>query len=121
MFFNYKTFHSVVLMTVVNAKYQFTIVDVSDYGRLSDSSVFSSSKLGIAMEQNKLNLPHPRLLPGTNISVPYVFVGDEAFALKNYLMKPYPREEIQVPERIANYRYSRARKIVENAFGIATS
>ena len=121
MFFNYKKFHSVVLMAVVNAKYQFTIVDVGDYGRLSDGSVFSSSQLGIAMEQNKLNLPPPRLLPGTNISVPYVFVGDDAFPLKNYLMKPYPRGEIQIPERIANYRFSRARRIVENAFGIATS
>ena len=37
------------------------------------------------------------------------------------MVKPYPRGVIQLPEMIANYRTSRARQIVENVFGIATS
>ena len=118
MFFNYKKFHSIVLMPVVDANYQFTMVDVG--GRLSDGSVFSSSKIGIAMDKKFLNLPSSRLLPQTSIESSYIFVGD-AFPLKPYMMKPYPRGEIHLPERIANYRFSRACRIVENAFGIATS
>lgn len=122
MFFNYKKFHSIVLLAVVDARYQFTMVDVGDYGRLSDGSVFSSSNIGIAMEKQQLNLPHARSLPGSSECLyPYVFVGDDAFPLKTYLVKPYPRGAIQFPEMIANYRISRARRIVENAFGIATS
>lgn len=121
MFFNYKKFHSVVLMAVVNSKYEFIMVDIGDYGRLSDGSVFASSNLGIAMENNMLNLPPERTLPGTNKHFPYVFVGDDAFPLRTYMVKPYPRGVIQLPEKIANYRFSRARRIVENAFGIATS
>lgn len=35
--------------------------------------------------------------------------------------KPYSSESLQLAERIANYHISRARRIVENAFGIATS
>ena len=120
-FFNYKKLYSIILMAVVNAKYEFTMVDVGDYGRLSDGSVFASSNIGITMEHNLLKLPPARTLPGTNKLFPYVFVGDDAFPLKTYMVKPYPRGTIQLPEKIANYRLSRARRIVENAFGIATS
>ena len=37
------------------------------------------------------------------------------------MLKPYPRGSIEERENIFNYRLSRARRIVENAFGIATS
>lgn len=50
-----------------------------------------------------------------------MFVGDDAFPLKTYMVKPYPKGNIQFPEMIANYRISSARIIVENAFDIAAS
>ena len=53
---------------------------------------------------------------------PYSFVADEAFALKPYMMRPYPRRcVIDLLERIFNYRLSRARRIIENTFGILVS
>ena len=36
-------------------------------------------------------------------------------------MKPYPGQKITTEQRITNYRISRARRIVENCFEIATS
>ena len=48
MFYNYKKYHNIVLMAVVNASYQFIMVDIGDYGRLSDGSVFGSAHLGVA-------------------------------------------------------------------------
>ena len=45
-------------------------------------------------------------------------VADEAFGMKPWLMKPYPRKEITEEREIHNYRLSRARRTVENAFGI---
>lgn len=48
----------------------------------------------------------------------YVFVGDEAFALRPDFLKPYNQRELDNEKRIYNYRLSRARRVVENAFGI---
>ena len=121
MYFNYKKFHSIVLLAVVNASYEFILVDVGDYGRLSDGSVFSSSYLGNAFNTGTLNLPPPRTLGSSPVKFPYVFIGDDAFPLKPCLLKPYSGPAISLRERIAKYRLSRARRVVENTFGIATA
>ena len=51
MYFNYKKFHSIVLLAVLNAQYEFSMFDIGDYGRLSDSSVYAASYLGKAINQ----------------------------------------------------------------------
>ena len=120
-FFNYKKSHSIVLMAVCNADYQFTLIDVGDTGRNSDSGVFANSAIGDALQQNLLNILLPESISGTTAMFPYVLIGDEAFPLKDYLMKPYPREVLTLKERIFNYRLSRGRRIIENCFGILTA
>ncbi|XP_062576941.1 uncharacterized protein LOC134238850 [Saccostrea cucullata] len=121
-YFNYKNTHSVVLMALVNANYKFIYVDVGSNGRVSDGGIFRDCTLRSAMEDNSLNMPGPRPLPGRERDVPYVIVGDEAFPLKEYLMKPYPqRSGLDDKQRVFNYRLSRARRIVENAFGILSN
>ena len=65
-----------------------------------------------------MHVPEPGELSSTGINFPYVLVGDEAFPLKEYLMKPYPRDVLTIKERIFNYHLSRARRIIENSFGI---
>lgn len=67
-------------------------------------------------------LPDPSPLPGEEIPFPYVFVGDEAFPLTNYMMRPYPRKTLTDENRISNYHLSRARRVIENyPFGILTA
>ena len=46
--------------------------------------------------------------------LPHCFVADEAFPCQIDLMRPYPRGD----QLVFNYRVSRARHIVECAFGI---
>ena len=106
-------------MATVNANYEFVMVNIGEYGRLSDGSVFSSSHLGHAINSGCLNLPAPRTW-GTQ-KYPYVFVEDDAFPLKPCLVKPCPGQRMTKEERITNYRISHARQIVENSFGMATS
>ena len=97
-FFDYKKSHSIVLMAVCNANYEFTLIDIGDTGRNSDGGVFGNSDMGVALESKLLHIPEPEELSNTGINFPYVLIGDEAFPLKNYLMKPYPREVLAIRE-----------------------
>lgn len=85
---------------------------------MSDGGVFKNYSIYTALQNNTLNIPKPTKLPGSRERVPYVLVADDAFALSNYLMKPYAQSELSTKNKIYNYRLSRARRTVENAFGI---
>ena len=120
-FYNYKHFHSIVLLAVVCANYTLTLVNIGDCGRHSDGGVFQNSEIGQHFLKNKLGFPEPRVLHDTATEMPFLFVGDEAFLLTPNMMRPYPGRLISENKQIFNYRLSRARRVVENAFGIASS
>jgi hypothetical protein len=116
-YFNYKGCHSIVLMALVDANYKFLYVDVGCNGRVSDGGVYTNCSLSRAIEGNNLMIPAPRTLEGRVKPVPFVIVADDAFAIKPNIMKPYPFRNQPGPNRVFNYRLSRARRVVENAFG----
>lgn len=122
LYFNYKKTFSVVLLAVVDANYKFVTVDIGGYGKSSDGGIFAKSVLCKHIENNTLNIPAPRPLPNCANTYPFVIVGDEAFPLKVNLLRPYPRNTSRDNEKqkVFNYRLSRARRVVENAFGIMT-
>jgi len=120
-FFNYNNFFSTtVLMAVVDADYCFISVEVGAYSSSSNSNVFKISTFGKLLESNKLNIPDSRVLPSDaeGLSMPFVLVGDEAFALSEHVLRPYRNKKLTFLNRIYNYRLSRARRIVECSFGI---
>ena len=108
--FNYKGFHSIVLMVL--AQYEFLYVDVGKNGRMSDGGVFAQMEFAHCLQAGGLALPRNK----DNVeALPFVFfVADVAFGLGPHLMMPFPQR------RVLNYRLDRARRVVENAFGIMT-
>lgn len=122
-FYNYKHFFSIVLFALVDADYCFRYVDIGCQGRLSDGGVFKNTNLYKKLEEKTMRIPPPSILQVPYlVEVPYVILADKAFALNEYTMKPFPGEpEKGSKERIFNYRLSRARRVVENAFGILSS
>ena len=118
LYYNYKGFFSIVMLALVDANYKFMWVDVGTNGSSSDSQIFNSCDLKEMIEDDKLGIPPAAPFPGGDRDVPYFFVGDDAFALRSFMMKPYSRRDLPRPQAAFNYRLSRARRIVENAFGI---
>jgi hypothetical protein len=118
LYYNYKGFHSVILMALVDAEYKFTWVEVGSNGSAGDAQVFNNGELREAIIDGSLNLPPPEPLPHDDKDMPYFLIADDAFALRKWMMKPFSLRHLTRPQRIFNYRLSRARRIVENAFGI---
>ena len=122
LYYNYKKTFSVVLMAVVDAEYRFIAVDIGQFGRVNDSICFRNSIFGQRLSSGLLQLPPDIPLPGCTSPSPHVFVADEAFPLQRHLMRPFPGSQLANNQRrIFNYRLSRARRTVENAFGIMSS
>ena len=117
-YYNYKGFYSIVLMALVDADYKFIWADVGSTGAASDAQIYNNSELKELVEDGLLGLPPPDPLPHDTQDVPYFFLGDDAFTLRETMMKPYSQRGLNNEERIFNYRISRARRVVENAFGI---
>ena len=117
-YFNYKHTFSIVLLAVADANYRFLFVDVGSQGRCSDAGVFSESHLNKALQLNALHLPPPAEIPGTREKMPFWLLADDAFPLRDHILKPYPQRNLSHDERIYNYRLSRGRMCIENAFGI---
>jgi len=103
LYYNYKESNSIVLMTVVDHKYCFSYIFVRCNGRGFDGGDFRNCSFYQALEDGMLPEGH-------------VLVGDNAFPLKEYLLKPFPGNQLTLKQKIFNYRLSRVRRISRKRF-----
>jgi hypothetical protein len=113
-YYNYKRYHSVVLLGLVGANLTFIMADVRCNGRVSGSGVLQETFYR-KLKNGALALPkHDDTVGNMN----FVFVADKAFARTENILKPFPRKDLTQEKQIFNYRLSRARRCIENAFGV---
>jgi len=80
---NYKGLLSVVRLALVDTNYSFMWCNV-----------------GVALEDITIEVPEPDPLPDDDRDFPYFIIGDDAFPLRNWLMKPYSRRSLTHNERV---------------------
>ena len=104
------------MQAVVDFRYLFLDVYIGWPGKVHDARVLVNSTAYQKATSGTL-LPNWTTRMG-GVNVPLVLLGDPAYPLLPWLMKPYV-ESPSTPsqERLFNYRLSRARMVVENAFG----
>ena len=115
-YFNRKGHHSIIMQALVDHEYKFMDIYVGWPGSVHDARVFANSNIYIKGDANTLFPSWTQTIGG--IEVPLLILGDPAYPLLPWLMKPYSdtgrlsRKQIDF-----NHRLSRARMVVENSFG----
>ena len=114
--FNRKGWHSVLIQGVVDPCYRFWDINVECPGSAHDARVFVNTDLfkdgdrGVLFPNTPVKYHH--------VEIPLFIVGDPAYPLPEWLMKPYSDTGRLTPQQLNfNYRVSRARNFLENAFG----
>ncbi len=79
----------VTLLALVDGDYKFLWVDVDQNGSLSDAQIFNQCELKEAIEDGMIGFPPEDTLPKDDRPMPYFILGDNAFALKTWLMKSF--------------------------------
>ena len=80
LWYNYKGFFSVVLLSICDARYWFSYVYVGEYGSINDSGVLKNSRMGRKFGVNKMNIASPAKIPESDdLELPHFLLGDEMF------------------------------------------
>ena len=77
------------------------MVDIGSFGKDNDANIYNQSVIGKGFATGAFDILQSEILHGHEL--PYIIVSDEIFALKTYLMKPYPGNALTESQRTFNY------------------
>lgn len=115
-YYNRRGFYSIIMQAVVDSRGRFIDVNIGWPGKVHDSRVLVNSSPYRSQMKGELLPNWKRTING--IEVPLLIFGDPAYPLLSWLLKAYPETGATTQhQRYFNYWQSRARMVVENAFG----
>ena len=114
-YYNRKGYHSIVLQALVDPNYRFMNVYVGWPGSVHDARIFVNSDVYTKGEAGTLLPNSTRVFSGVPVHV--VILGDPAYPMLPWLIKPYSGSGLTAKQQNFNARLSRARVVVECAFG----
>ena len=115
-YYNRKGYYSILMQAIVEFRGLFIDVNIGWPSNVHDARVFANSSC--YRKGNSGTMFPVKVIMIGGVSVPLVILGDPAYPLLPWLMKPYLENSSTTPQqRTFNYRQSRARMVVENAFG----
>ncbi|XP_065437947.1 uncharacterized protein LOC135980972 [Chrysemys picta bellii] len=113
-YINQKGYFSMLLQALVDHKGRFTNINVGWPGKVHDARIFRNSGLFQKLEEGTF-FPDQKITVG-DVEMPIVILGDPAYPLMPWLMKPYT-DTLDSSQDLFNYRLSKCRMVVECAFG----
>ena len=103
-YFNFKGFYSIVLMTLFGAEYRFTWASVGAPGNTHDSTLLQSTDLWKKIVDGSIIPSVAQQVE--NVEIPPLILGDGAFPLRTWIMKPHGDAILPDDKRYFNYRHS---------------
>ena len=120
--FNYKQYHSLLLIAMVDADYRLVMVDIGANGRAGDARVWNTMRFNEMWAINRFPIPPPACLPGSTTTMRHFLIGDGGFPLMDGVMVPYTYTRLgQASDdsyKKFNKALSRARQCVECTFAL---
>lgn len=115
---NRKGFHFIILQGLVDANYLFLDVCVGWPGKVHDACLFKNSSLCTSLCGGVFTRDDSVYDTINGVRVPPLILGDSAYPLQDWLMKPYvDRGNLSVEELQFNNILSVTRVVVENGYG----
>jgi hypothetical protein len=106
-FYSRKGFYAVSVQAIVDKKKRIIFRSIESRGAEHDSTAFKRTGLYKWLEDNWMILKEKG----------YYFIGDSAYALRQFLITPYDNTFHGTPEDTFNFFHSSSRIVVECAFG----
>ncbi|RCN25196.1 hypothetical protein ANCCAN_29093 [Ancylostoma caninum] len=117
-YWNYKSFHSIILLAICDCDYNFISFDIGSPGRAGDAGVFRNSPIRDFFENNDDLFPPTAELSGVGEAQYHILV-DGGFGMSHGYIRPYPEtSDSDESKRKFNSKHSGARRMIESSFGI---